>query len=399
MTSSKCPAPLVYIVVPVYNEERDLEPSVRRLRTYLDEHLPFSARVTIADNASTDATWQTATRLERELPDVRAFHLDRKGRGRALREAWLASDAAVLAYMDVDLSTGLDALLPLVAPLISGHSDIAIGSRLAPGSHVVRGPKREFISRGYNLLLRTVLRVRFRDAQCGFKAIRSDVAHSLVPNVEDQAWFFDTELLVLAERAGLRIHEVPVDWIDDSDSRVDVTSTAIEDLRGMWRLLRHRDPIDMAGLRRRGPASGLGLQIRRFAVIGVVSTAAYAALYLVLRTVTPAPVSNALALVTTAFGNTAANRRLTFGVRGRGSLVRDHAAGLAAFGVALAVTTAGVAGLRAIDPGAGRLVELVVLIGANAVAAISRFALLRSWIAPDRGASPPTLKTLERTVS
>jgi glycosyltransferase involved in cell wall biosynthesis len=399
MTSSSRPTPLIDIVVPVYNEERELEPSVRQLRAYLDEQFPFAARITIADNASTDTTWETATRLASELVDVRALHLDRKGRGRALRQAWLASDSAVLAYMDVDLSTGLDALLPLIAPLVSGHSDIAIGSRLAPGSRVTRGPKREFISRTYNLILRTVLRVRFRDAQCGFKAIRSSVAQNLLPMVQDQAWFFDTELLVLAERAGLRIHEVPVDWVDDPDSRVDVVSTAIEDLRGTWRLFRHREPIDMAGLRRRGPASRLGLQARRFAVIGLVSTAAYAALYVLLRTVAPAPVSKALALVTTAVGNTAANRRLAFGVRGRGSLIRDHAAGLAAFGVALAVTTAGVAALHASDPHASRVAELVVLIGANAVAAVSRFALLRSWIAHDPQGWRATFKSLERTVS
>jgi glycosyltransferase involved in cell wall biosynthesis len=184
--------PVVDIVVPVYNEEHDLEPSVRRLRTYLDERFPFGARITVADNASTDATWQLAQRLEAELPGVRAIHLDQKGRGRALRSAWLASDSTVVAYMDVDLSTGLDALLPLVAGLLSGHSEIAIGSRLAPGAHVVRGPKREVISRCYNLLLRTLLATRFRDAQCGFKALRTDVARELLPLVQDQAWFFDT---------------------------------------------------------------------------------------------------------------------------------------------------------------------------------------------------------------
>ena len=138
--------------------------------------------------------------------------------------------------MDVDLSTDLDALLPLVAPLLSGHSDLAIGSRLARGSRTVRGPKREVISRGYNLLLRGTLRARFSDAQCGFKAIRADVARELLPLVEDDEWFFDTELLVLAERAGLRIHEVPVDWVDDPDSRVDIVRTALADLRGIGRL-------------------------------------------------------------------------------------------------------------------------------------------------------------------
>ena len=154
----------------------------------------------------------------------------------------MASDATVLVYMDVDLSTDLDALLPLVAPLISGHSQIAIGSRLATGARIVRGPKREIISRCYNLLLRSILGARFRDAQCGFKAVRMDVARSLLPAVEDQAWFFDTELLMRAQWAGLRIHEVPVDWVDDPDSRVDVVKTALDDLRGIWRLVWRPDP-------------------------------------------------------------------------------------------------------------------------------------------------------------
>src|SRR6266446_1162435 len=169
-------APVVDVVVPVYNEARALEPAVRRLHRYLTDDFPFSWRISIVDNASTDDTWSRADRLARELPRVRAKHLDRKGRGFALRSAWSASDADVVAYMDVDLSTDLGALLPLVAPLVSGHSDIAIGSRLAPGSHVARHPKRELISRSYNLILRTVLATRVRDAQCGFKAVRSSVA-------------------------------------------------------------------------------------------------------------------------------------------------------------------------------------------------------------------------------
>ncbi|MBV8985371.1 MAG: glycosyltransferase family 2 protein [Acidimicrobiia bacterium] len=230
--------PDVEIVIPVYNEEATLEASVNRLHDYLDQHLPFTWRVTIADNASRDRTPERADRLARELPNTAVLHLPEKGRGRALRKAWTDSTAKVLAYMDVDLSTDLDALLPLVAPLVSGHSDIAIGTRLAHGSHVVRGPKRELISRAYNLILKAMLHNGFSDAQCGFKAVRADVAKALLPLVEDDGWFFDTELLVLAEHNGLRIHEVPVDWIDDADSRVDVTATAVEDLRGICRVLR-----------------------------------------------------------------------------------------------------------------------------------------------------------------
>jgi glycosyltransferase involved in cell wall biosynthesis len=227
---------LVDFVIPVYNEERDLGPSVRRLRAYLDAEFPFSAVITIADNASKDGTLALAQQLAAEVPGVRVLHLDKKGRGRALRAAWLGSDATIVAYMDVDLSTDLKALLPLVAPLMSGHSQIAIGSRLARGARTKRGPKREFISRAYMLVLRLALGAKFTDAQCGFKAVRAEVARELVPRIEDQTWFFDTELLVLAQRAGMRVHEVPVDWTDDPDSRVAIVRTAIDDLKGVARL-------------------------------------------------------------------------------------------------------------------------------------------------------------------
>ena len=260
---------------------------MRRLAGYLRERFPFSARITIADNGSTDATPAIAGQLARELPQVRAVRMELPGRGRALRAIWSQSEAEVLAYMDVDLSTDLNALLPLVAPLLSGHSDLAIGTRLARGSRVIRGPKRELISRGYNLLLRTLMGARFSDAQCGFKAIRRDQARVLLPLAQDTGWFFDTELLVLAERAGLRIHEIPVDWIDDLDSRVDIIATALADLRGMARLGTGFARGTIRVPRLRGPAPGgspppgrgLRLQLARFTVIGVASTVAYLALF------------------------------------------------------------------------------------------------------------------------
>lgn len=232
------PRPSVEIVVPVYNEEHVIVASVRRLHDYLEEHFPLSWSITIADNASTDATLALARALERTLTGVRVLRLEEKGRGHALRAAWERSRAEVLAYVDADLSTDLDALHPLVAPLVSGHSGVAIGTRLAADSRVRRGWKRDMISRTYNRILHTVLRCHFTDAQCGFKALRQDVAGVLVPMIEDQSWFFDTELLVLAERNGIRIHEVPVDWIDDPDSSVDIIRTALNDLQGVVRLAR-----------------------------------------------------------------------------------------------------------------------------------------------------------------
>ncbi len=372
----------VDIVVPVRNEERDLAPSVRRLVSYLRECFPFSARVTIADNGSTDATWAIASRLARELPEVRAIHMDLPGRGRALRAIWSESEAKVLAYMDVDLSTDLNALLPLVAPLLSGHSDLAIGTRLARGSRVIRGPKRELISRSYNLLLRTLMGARFSDAQCGFKAIRRDQARALLPLTQDTGWFFDTELLVLAERAGLRIHEIPVDWVDDLDSRVDIIATALADLRGMARLGVGfaRGSIQVPQLRGPGRAGGrdLPLQIARFTVIGVASTIAYVVLFVLLRTIMSAQVANVISLLVTAVANTAANRRLTFGISGRSNAARHQVKGLIAFGIGLVLTSGALAALAPAHP--GRLAEVSVLIAANLVATVIRFLLYRHWV-------------------
>jgi putative flippase GtrA len=373
------------VVVPVYNEQADLAQSVERLHAYLLDHLPLSFRITIADNASTDRTWAIAGQLEQRLPQVYAVHLDEKGRGRALHQVWTASDATVLAYMDVDLSTDLAALPPLVAPLLSGHSDLAIGTRLARSSRVVRGPKRELISRCYNLLLRTTLATRFSDAQCGFKAIRADRAAELLPLVEDTSWFFDTELLVLAERSGMRIHEVPVDWVDDPDSRVDIVATALEDLRGIVRLGRGlatgrillpvREDDEHVGLPR-----GLLPQLVRFAVVGVVSTVAYLALFLLLRGPLGAQWANAAALLLTAIGNTAVNRRHTFGVRGHADRIRHQLQGLVVFAVGLTLTAGSLAALHALAPGASRALEVTVLVLANLGATLVRFLLFRSWV-------------------
>lgn len=238
----------VEIVIPVYNEATSLPTSIPHLVESLSNLVPFTTTVTIADNASIDNTWIVAGELERQLPSVRRVHLDQKGGGRMLKKVWLESQCDVVAYMDVDLSTDLHALLPLLAPLVSDHSDIAIGSRLARSANVIRGSKREFISRTYNHMLRLMMSAHFSDAQCGFKAMRTDVARAILPHVEDPNWFFDTEVLLLAEKAGYRIHEVPVDWTDDPDSRVNVVETALQDLRGMWRVRRniasHRINLD-----------------------------------------------------------------------------------------------------------------------------------------------------------
>ncbi|MFE3882776.1 glycosyltransferase [Streptomyces lydicus] len=390
-------ATVLDVVIPVHNEERDLEPCVRRLHDHLARTFPYGFRITIADNASTDRTPEVAALLDDAIDEVTAVRLEQKGRGRALRTVWSLSEAPVLAYMDVDLSTDLNALLPLVAPLISGHSDLAIGSRLSRSARVVRGPKREFISRMYNLILRGSLAARFSDAQCGFKAIRGDVAARLLPMVEDTGWFFDTELLVLAERAGLRIHEVPVDWVDDPDSTVQLVRTAADDLKGVWRVGRALAtgglPLDRLARpfgddpRDRelsGVPGGLARQLVGFCVVGGLSTLFYLGLYSAFRLGVGPQAANAVALLLSALANTAANRRLTFGVRGRDRAVRHQAQGLVVFAIGLALTSGSLAALAAAGGGASHGTELAVLVAANLAATVLRFLLFRAWVFPDR---------------
>jgi glycosyltransferase involved in cell wall biosynthesis len=353
--------PLVDIVVPVHNEAAGVERSLRRLHRFLTDELPFGWRIVVADNGSADATAAIAQRLADELPQVRVLQLEQPGRGRALRTAWAQSDARVVAYMDVDLSTDLRALLPLLAPLVSGHSELAIGTRLARGARVVRGPKRELISRGYNRLLKLALRVRFSDAQCGFKAARADAVRDLLPEVRDDGWFFDTELLVLAQRRGLRIHEVPVDWVDDPDSRVKIVSTALADLRGVARLL-------------------LASHVVRFLAIGVASTLAYALLYLAWRAPLGVAGANAAALAVTAVANTAANRLWTFGIRARGGWARDGLLGTLVYLLTLGLTSGAVATLHGLVPHPSRGVEVTALVLASLAATVTRYVALRSWV-------------------
>ncbi|MFI5052801.1 MAG: glycosyltransferase [Acidimicrobiia bacterium] len=365
--------PVVDIVVPVFNEDGVLDARVTRLHHYLTHRFPFTWRITIVDNASTDATWPQASSLAARLPDVRAVHLDEKGRGLALRTAWASSDAVVVAYMDVDLSTDLDALLPLVAPLVSGHSDVAIGSRLAASSSVVRAPKRELISRSYNLILRTVLATRIHDAQCGFKAVRGDIARRLVPAIEDDGWFFDTEMLLLAERNGLRIHEVPVDWVDDPDSRVQIVPTAWNDLRGAARMFRKfasgRGRVDFGDASRRTFDDDAGRRLVTFALIGATSTAVSLVLFLVLRAPLGPVWANVVAVSTTFLANTWANARLTMRVD-RPHWGRSGAIYLGS----LALTSAALVAVSAV--GGGLAAELVALACTWTAATIGRLVLM-----------------------
>ena len=404
------PPPQLEIVIPVHNEAQQLAASVIALRSYLDRQFPLTTVVTVVDNASTDDSWTIATGLAASLRGVQALRLGQRGRGRALRAAWAESHSPVVAYMDVDLATGLEALLPLVAPLLTGHSDVAIGTRLAPGAQVVRGARREIISRAYNLVLKTALANACSDAQCGFKALRREVVDVLLPLVDDEAWFFDTELLITAQRLGLRIHEVPVDWVDDLDSRVAVARTAWLDLCGVARMMTRASLRRAAGARRDlppelvrsevpdvtpGPGAASGAvsgdarrrsdgqvfadELVRFAGVGLVSTVAYIVMFALLEPVIGTYIANVVAVVGCSLGNTAAHRGMV--ATRRHGLDRPHRlfVGAALLGVSLVSTTTALMATRAL--GLGTLApELVAVTLANVAAAVFRFAILRTWV-------------------
>jgi glycosyltransferase involved in cell wall biosynthesis len=230
----------IEVVIPVYNEEHIITRSILTLREFLEESMPFEWSITIADNASTDNTPGVAQSLCGKYPEVHYLRIEQKGRGRALRKAWLESTADIVSYMDVDLSTKLSAFPLLIKAITEEGYDIAIGSRLMPASKVERSLKREITSQSYNLLTRAMFLSKFHDAQCGFKALTQKTAHELIPHIQNQAWFFDTELLLLAEKSGYRIKEIPVEWVEDTDSRVDIVKTVTEDIKGLLRVRFHR---------------------------------------------------------------------------------------------------------------------------------------------------------------
>ena len=348
----------VEIVVPVRNEERDLGPSVRRLHAYLDDAFPCSTRITIADNGSTDGTWAQARALAADLRGVRAVQIDRPGRGGALRSVWSASDADVYAYMDVDLSTDLNALLPLVAPLLSGHSDVAIGTRLARGARVIRGPRaRDHLPllqpaaarHAGHPVLRRAVRVQGDPGGRGAGAAAADHRHRLVLRHRTAG----------AGRAGRAAHPRGAGGLDRRPRlpgqcgrhRRWPTCAASSGSAPGWPVARSRCRRSVRARRaaRDGPPDRPARpgQLARFIVVGVASTVAYVLLYLLLRGAMPAQAANALSLLLTAVANTAVNRRVTFGIRGRQHAARHQVRGLIAFGIGLALTSGALAALHA----------------------------------------------------
>ncbi|MDO4913568.1 MAG: glycosyltransferase family 2 protein, partial [Bifidobacteriaceae bacterium] len=230
------------IMIPVYNEQDQLRASVTTLLNYLlssqqQNNWAFTWNIVVVDNASTDATWAIAQELSQEYPDyVRAVHCNRKGRGLALKLSWSDSKAQVVSYMDVDLATDIQHTYSLIGSLLYGGADVSFGCRLFDDSDVTRSAKREICSVGYNMILQTMLRAQFFDAQCGFKAMRKEVADELLPQVQDNEWFFDTELLVLAQVLGKNMYEFPVHWVEAPGTTVNIPDTVRKDLQGVWRM-------------------------------------------------------------------------------------------------------------------------------------------------------------------
>ena len=250
------------VVIPGLNEERILADTVATLSEFMTSNMAdYDWRVVIADNGSTDATQETGLRLAEHSDRVQYLRLEQRGRGRALKHAWTQSNADVMAYMDMDLATDLASLPTMAAAIAHDGYDVAFGSRLRRGAEVIgRSPKREFISRCYSLIFRSMFLTRFVDAQCGFKAVSRRVVEQVLPLVQDTGWFFDTELLILCEKNGYRVREIPVRWVDDPDSRVKIVSTAIEDMKGLLRLrfggLRESREVLSRHSRQGAPAAG-----------------------------------------------------------------------------------------------------------------------------------------------
>ncbi|MEJ3655414.1 GtrA family protein [Actinomycetes bacterium KLBMP 9759] len=369
-------SPLTEIVIPIRDAACTPAATVRRLHAHLTRTFPFPFRITIAAGGGDAAGSATAMELQRDLPEVRFANVGGDGRGATLRRVWAASDADVVAYVDADLPVDLAGVLPLVAPLVSGHSDLVIGTRQA------RGVRRSVLSRTVGVLLRVLLGVRASDSQCGFKAGRAEVVKALLPGVHDERWFFDTELLCVAERHGMRIHELPIDCTGDQDGSVGSSRSVADMIRGIaaisCRKARGTFGVTLPPhLLRPALPAGVGNQLVWFAAIGVASLVTHAVLYLLLRTVLPALVANALALGLAAVLNTAANRRFTFGVRGWRGALRHHVEGGATFLLSLTATSAS---LLLAGSGLSRIAELAVLYIGDAVATAIRFTLLRYWV-------------------
>ena len=204
-------------MVPAHNEEKIVTSSVEKLLRFVERQgYPLAWRIHIVVNGSSDGTWECARALLARYPErILVTNFPEPGRGLALKRAWLACDADIAIYMDMDLAVSLEHLAELARPIADGECDLVIGSRNLAASKVRRSLPREVISQGCNHLSRLILRHGFSDLQCGFKAIRLETFSSIAPRLTSHHWFFDTELVLWAREQGLTIKEIPVDWSEN----------------------------------------------------------------------------------------------------------------------------------------------------------------------------------------
>lgn len=293
--------PHVLLVIPIYNEEKIIENTVRETIKYLNENTKYSYILVVADNASTDSSPEIVKNLQKEIPFLEYVRLPKKGRGLALHTVWKDFNAEVVAYMDADLSSPLTSLPNIIDPILNNESDVTFGSRLLPpGQAINRKGKRELTSQGYNFLLQFILGATFKDAQCGFKAISKEKFNQVEEEIKNQNWFYDTELLLISQYKGLRLKEVPITWVDDPDSSVKVFKTIVENLKEMGRVYFTYRP------------ESVFIKLFKFAIIGVLSTVGTALLFFLLRFVLDPQLANIVSLSTATILNTIANKRFAF---------------------------------------------------------------------------------------
>jgi len=227
---------MINITIPVYNEEKRMGDNVLKLYHYIKSSLKYPFEIIIADNGSTDNTPAIAKQLSYKYPEIKLLHIEQKGKGIAINTSWSRSKADILSFMDVDLSADLKHFQQLIDAILKDGYDITIGSRLITHKKVKRSLKREIISRCYSFLLKLAFFVKFHDAPCGFKAIKKEAADRLLPLINDAGWFFDSKLLIIGEKLGFKIKEIPIEWIDDPGSKVNIPGTAYEYLKAIFLL-------------------------------------------------------------------------------------------------------------------------------------------------------------------
>jgi glycosyltransferase involved in cell wall biosynthesis len=216
----------ILLTVPAYNEENILEKNVNLILKYMGANFN-NFKIVIANNGSTDKTNDIAKKLAKDNNEILLITTKKRGKGLAIKNSWLKFDADIYAYMDADLSTSLRDFSKLINAIKEGN-DISIGSRYLKKSVVKRGLNRAIFSKLYNQLLALLFKTNVKDMQCGFKAVNEDIIKKHIPRIKDDSWFFDTELVIMAENQGYTIKEIPVSWKSNPESKLKIIKVGFE---------------------------------------------------------------------------------------------------------------------------------------------------------------------------